>query len=169
MKTIKILNPENATDEEIAKFKTREAARAIVFDQEGKIGVLYVANEHYHKLSGGGIKKGESILEGLKRECREELGCEIEVYGEVGQVIEYRKMFSLLQTSYVYLARVVGDKGAPNFTENELEDGFIIIWVTLDEAIELLASDQALGDEGKLYIVPRELALLEEAKNILNK
>ena len=169
MKTIKILNPENATDEEVAKFKTREAARAIVFDQEGKIGLLEVTKNKYHKLHGGGIEAGESIPEGLKRECLEELGCEIEVYGEVGQVIEYRKMFSLLQTSYVYLAKVVGDKGAPNFMDDELEEGFMIKWVTLDEAIVLLASDQALGDEGKLYIVPRELALLEEAKSILNK
>jgi ADP-ribose pyrophosphatase YjhB (NUDIX family) len=129
---------------------------------------LQVTKNHYHKLPGGGVEKGESISEALQRGCLEELGCAIEVYGEVGQVIEYRKIFSLLQISYVYLARVVGDKGAPNFMDDELEDGFVIKWATLDEAIALLASDQALVDEGRLYIVPRDLALLEEAKKFQN-
>jgi 8-oxo-dGTP pyrophosphatase MutT (NUDIX family) len=164
MTLLATLNPENATEEEVAKYRTREAARAIVFDEEGLIGILHVTKEKYHKLPGGGIEAGENVEQALRRECREELGCEIEIGDELGQVIEYRKMFNLKQTSFVYLAKLVGDKGQPNFMEDEITDGFEVQWVTLDEAIQTLASDQALCDEGRLYMVPRDRILLATAK-----
>ena len=166
MKTIEILNPENATEDEIVKYQFRECARAIVYDQDGNIGILHVSNENYHKLPGGGVEKGENILEALKRECQEELGCNIEVHGEVGQIVEYRKIFQLKQISYVYLASVVGEKGTPAYTSEEIDGGFSVQWLNIDEALELLTNDRARSDEGKLYIVPRDTALLQAAKDI---
>ncbi len=165
MKSLGILNPENALEEEIAKYQFRECARAIVYDQNGKIGILHVSNENYHKLPGGGVEKGEDILEALKRECQEELGCNIEAYDEVGQIVEYRKIFQLKQISYVYLAKVIGTKGIPAYTPEETEGGFGVQWLDIDEAIELLKNDKARNDEGRLYIVPRDIVLLQSAKD----
>lgn len=165
MKNIKTLNPENASEEEIANFKTREAVRAIVYDKDGKIAVLHVTKQNYYKLPGGGVEEGENVYNALKRECREELGCNIETYGEVGQVIEYRKMYQLKQISPCYLARVVGEKGKPSFTEEEAEDGFEIQWLPLEKAIPLFIAEKALNEEGRLYIVPRDKTFLEAVKN----
>ncbi len=165
MKTLITLNPENASDEEIAKFRVREAARAVVYDKDGKIAVLYVSKENYHKLPGGGIKAGEDIDQALKRECLEEIGCNIEVMGEIGETIEYRKMFGLKQISYVYLANLVGEKGNPNYTEKELANGFEIKWFSLEEALKALEADKSLGKEGELYIGPRDRAILSAVKN----
>lgn len=160
MKTIITLNPENASDDEIANFRVREASRAVVYDQEGKIGVLYVSKENYHKLPGGGVKAGEDIYQALRRECLEEIGCHIEVIGEIGQTVEYRKMFGLKQISYVYLANLVGEKGDPSFTSKETANGFQVKWLTVEEAVRQFDSDAPFGQEGKLYIVPRDRALL---------
>ena len=164
MKLIKILNPENASEEEVAKFKIREAARAIVYDKDENVGILNVSKQRYHKLPGGGVEDGENIYSALKRECQEELGCVVEICGEIGQIIEYRKMFQLKQLSLCYLAKVVGEKDRPSFTPEEMEDGFQVQWLPLEKAILLLASDQPLNDEDKLYIVPRDKAFLETVK-----
>jgi 8-oxo-dGTP pyrophosphatase MutT (NUDIX family) len=164
MKTIITLNPENASEEEVARFRVREAARAIVYDRDGKIGILYVSKENYHKLPGGGVKAGEDIDQALRRECLEEIGCNIEVIGEVGQTVEYRKIFGLKQTSFVYLANLVGEKGVPSFTSKESANGFQVEWLTVEETISRLDSDAPLGQEGKLYIVPRDRALLEAVR-----
>ena len=86
MKLLTILNPEHATEEEVATFIVRTTARAIVYDETGNIGLMYVTNKGYHKLPGGGVEEGENVLQALKRECLEELGCDIEVLGEITTV-----------------------------------------------------------------------------------
>jgi 8-oxo-dGTP diphosphatase len=144
-------------------FKIRKAARAVVFDNENKIAILKVANHNYHKLPGGGVEEGEDIARALEREAMEEIGCKISVDGEVGKIIEHRDEFNLKQESYCYLAKVVGDKGQPDFTEKEINDGFSILWVSLDEAIEKIKKDSPDNYEGK-FIKMRDLCFLEESK-----
>lgn len=165
MQLIQTLNPENVTAQEIAKFEIRTAVRAVVFDQKGNVGLINVTKLNYHKLPGGGVEPGEDLLTALKRECREELGCEIEVTAELGEIIEYRKIFNLTQNSPGFAAKVVGEKGKPAYTAEEADRGFEILWVSLPEALKFLASDQPQDLEAKLYIVPREkifLSLLTE-------
>lgn len=162
MNFITTLNPENATEEEIAKFNKRTAIRAIVFDKENKIGVLYVNKHRYHKLPGGGQLDKETNEDTLKRECLEELGCNVEIIKEIGEIIECRKIHNTKQTAICYLAKVIGEKGKPSFTQEEIDNGFQIKWVTVREMISLLDSDKALNEEGRLYITPRERLFLSE-------
>lgn len=167
MKLLKIIQlNKDLKPEEIKDFKVRNASRAIVFDEDNKIGLLYVANHNYHKLPGGGIEDGEDVVKALDRECLEEIGCHIKVLGELGEIKEYRDKWSLEQHSFCYLANVVGEKGEPNFTQKELDGGFKIKWVSLDEAIQLLKADKPNDYEG-MYIQIRDLTFLEEAKNNL--
>ncbi len=169
MKLLGILNPENVTEDEVAKYPVRNSARAIVCDREGNIGILNVTKRNYHKLPGGGIEEGEDVFSALKRECKEELGCDIKVRGEVGQIIEYRKIFQLTQNSFCYLANLVGEKGEPSLTQEEIENGFKVQWFPIEEVMSVLASDQPQNDEGSLYIVPRDRIFLEAAKEQLAK
>ena len=163
MKEIIILNPENATESEIDSYKTREASRAVVFDVDDNIALLHVSKKNYYKLPGGGIDTGENKIDALKRECNEEIGCDIGSIEELGVVIEFRKIFQLKQTSYCYKAKVSGVKRDPSFTNSEIDDGFEIVWVSVSEAQNLLRNFQTNDKKGLLYIIPRDLKILEAA------
>ncbi len=168
MKLVKTIQFKDLKPEDIEKFEIRRAARAVVFDKDKNIGILYVGKHNYHKLPGGGLEGDESIGEALKRECLEEIGCNIETFGELGEIIEYRDKWSLEQHSYCYLANMVGDKGRPDFTQKEIDNGFEIKWVSLGEAIKLLESDKPEGYEGG-FIQIRDSGFLKEAEKFLYK
>lgn len=61
-----------------------------------------------YELPGGHIELGETIIEGLKREIKEELEMEIEV-GELLEAFTYESKKSGPSIEVVYLARFVGD------------------------------------------------------------
>ena len=168
MKTLLLLNPESATPEEVAKYDVRSAARAIVLDDEGKTALLHVRKHGYYKLPGGGIDDGEDVITALERECLEEIGCHVKVGKDVGKIEEYRKMYNLHQISYCYMARVVGEKGMPEFTESEKANDFAMVWISLSEAVNLLETCNPDNKEGRDYIVPRDKCLLAEALKIMN-
>lgn len=150
------------------KYKEREAARAVVFDKDNNVAILHVTKDHYHKIPGGGIEEGEDIMQALKREVLEEIGCEIENIKELGIIEEYRNKHPLHQTSYCFTANVFGEKGKPNFTAKEIAGGFEVTWLSLDDAIEVIRNE----DESEIYesdfMTKRDLAFLKEAKNLRN-
>lgn len=163
--TEKDLFPDRVNDTEEPSF-VREAARAIVSDSEGKIALMHVTNRNCYKLPGGGIDKGETKEEALKRECLEEIGCNVEIIGEVGEVQEYRGgEFKMKQMSYCYLTKLVGDKGENNLEADEIEDGFQVMWVNIEEAVDLIKKSEPDTYEYH-FIVARDPALLEEAKKL---
>lgn len=163
MQLLKTIEFEKVSPEELASYDFRQAARAAVFDKEGKVALLFVSKKGYHKLPGGGVEKGESLEETLKRECREEIGCEIKITGEIGTIVEHRKLFNIKQESFCCLAEVAGEKGEPAFMEDETEEGFSIKWVGFEEAIRLLENDRSDDYQSK-FIKIRELAFLKEIK-----
>jgi len=169
MTELKLINPEHVSEEEAKTFRVREACRAIVSDDDGLIALLYVANEDYYKLPGGGIEKGEEKLNALQRECLEEIGCDVEVISEVGSITEYRKIFKIKQISYCYLAKVKGPKGISNLTTEEIDKGFKQVWLAYPEAMQAMIKSDASSLEGSAYIVPRDTALLKEAGTHLIK
>ena len=168
MEDIALVNPENVSEDEANRYPVREAARAVVIDADGMIALLHVSRDHYYKLPGGGIEEAEDRIDGLRREHHEEIGCEIEIIGEIGCIVEYRKMFNLKQISYCYFAKVKGQKSTPHFEKGEVEEGFEVIWLPYDEALRTISSNEASTFEGKEYIVPRDVAFLKAAKEFLH-
>lgn len=152
--------------EDLSVLRTRKAARALLFDGD-KIPLLFVSKYNYHKLPGGGIEEGENILQALAREVKEEVGCELEVMGEVGEIKEFRSQMNLIQNSYCYFGNILS-KGDPSFTEEELNEGFRVIWFNLDDAISAL-EDDIPGNYVGTFIKERDLAFLNEMKMILKK
>ncbi|MDP1709298.1 MAG: NUDIX domain-containing protein [Candidatus Komeilibacteria bacterium] len=151
--------------EDKSTLKIREASRAVLFGENDLIPLLFVSKYNYHKLPGGGIDEGEGKTQALIREVKEEVGSELKITSEIGQVIEFRSKFNLKQTSYCYLGKIVS-KGQPDFTEDELKNGFKLVWLTLDEAISQLEKDKPEDYEGP-FIQKRDLVFLKKAKQIL--
>ncbi len=50
----------------------REAARAVLTDDSGRVALMYVAGLDYYKLPGGGVEEGEDVKLALARELMEE-------------------------------------------------------------------------------------------------
>lgn len=147
-------------------YRERRAARALVFDEAGKIALLHVAKRNYHKLPGGGIEAGEDIERALQRELQEEIGCSAKNIRELGVVEEYRQKFSLHQISYCYLAELDGAKGNPHPEESELADGFQPVWLSLEEAIDILESERRVDDYEGRFICRRDLTFLRAGEEL---
>lgn len=147
-------------------FYKRSAARAVVHDENGLVTLMFARTRNYYKLPGGGIEAGEDIIDALRRELLEELGCEVDNISEIGEVVEYRDVEQMLQTSYCFRARVIGVKGEPTFTDSELADGFKVTWhESIDAAIKAIIETEPIGEyESIAFMRRREVAILEAAK-----
>lgn len=147
-------------------YNCRQAARAVLFDNNNKVAILEVTKLGYHKIPGGGIEEGEDKKTALKRECLEETGCNINIKNELGIIIEYKDEYEIKQNSHCYLAKVSGQKGKVDFTEKEKSKGFVLRWINLDEAIKLFEKDKTKNYEGG-FIRIRDLIFLKEAKKYI--
>jgi ADP-ribose pyrophosphatase YjhB (NUDIX family) len=156
-------------------YSLREAARAVVVDDNNAIALLHVTRDHYYKLPGGGIEGDEDASEALERELLEEIGTTAEIVANLGTVQEYRYYWNMNQISYCYLAKQYGKKGAPNYTEEELNEGFEIVWAkNIDEAITLLESSKdVIYDDSDIarnvtFMRLRDAAIAKKAQPLIS-
>ncbi len=168
MKQLKILNLENATDEEEKIFGIRDTARAVIFDERDNVALMKSSLYGFYKIPGGGVDEGETVIEALHRECMEEAGVEIEIWSELGLIKEVRKMYEKVQNSYCYVAHTKGEKKQSQLTKSEQSAGLGVIWVSLDEAIRLVECVESF-DQGGEYRRDRELTILRAAQEFKNK
>lgn len=147
------------------KYEKRRAARAVLFDKNNRIALLFVSKHNYYKLPSGGLKADEDTQTALKREIKEETGCDIDVEKENGSVVENRNKFEIKQTSFCFLAKAKR-KDEPHFEQGEIEDGFQLQWVDINKAIYLLKNSQPDTYDGK-FIIKRDLIFLKKAKDLM--
>lgn len=145
------------------KIQTREACRAVIFDENNLMPLIFVSTENYHKLPGWGIEPGEDKETALIRELQEEAWCEAEITQEIWMVIESNS--TRKQTSYCYIGTVI-KKSEYNFTDREKEKWYELQRVWIDEAILLIKSDISRNETSK-RVLPRDLAILEKVKEMI--
>ncbi|WP_179218687.1 bifunctional GNAT family N-acetyltransferase/NUDIX hydrolase [Saccharibacillus sp. O23] len=137
----------------------RQAARAVLADAEGRIALMRVERDDYHKLPGGGIEGDEDAYAALRRELQEEVGANIEIGEAIGMTIEYVAGHRRKQFSYAYEARSIGSPSAPELTKSEQAAGFAPMWTAPEEAVRLMESDRPKTYVGA-FIRARDLAIL---------
>lgn len=158
----KVINLKNISESEYEKYEVRETARAVVLDSENKMALIYTSMWGYYQIVGGGIEQGESIEEGLKRECREEAGVEIEILSKLCDVTEIKDFEKQVMNSYCFVARVVGEKGKASFTESELEKGgFESVWMEFEEAFRVI-KEKGFSNQMGEYAYIRNMTILGE-------
>lgn len=123
--------------------------KAVVVNKEGKVLLLKradkeVTNSAKYDLPGGGIEKGETVLESLKRELSEELGLDNVEIGEVLRVSEYPEDHEKLDSlkALRFIAYYNGGEIILNPREHsEFE------WLNIDEAIDKLKTGDGFEEE----------------------
>lgn len=164
---MKIRNLAQKAVVKLFKIGIRNSAKAVII-KDGKLLTIKIS-EHggtYYILPGGGQKHGENLHQALQRECKEELGAEVEV-GELLFVREYignnhelAKYHSHAhQVEFMFLCNIkgetIGQGGLPDKGQAGVE------WLPINRLLEYKLFPQALrsklisyyqGDKANTYV-----------------
>ncbi len=151
----------------------RNIVRAIVLDENDNIAIhhLYgVMGEEfgfrdYYETPGGGVDPNETLEEAIKRECFEELGYEVEIIQEIGEIDDFYNLLKRKNLNHYYLCKRKGEQKPVHFVSNG--DKLIIktLWVDIDEAKELYDTHRNTPLAKLVY--NREHRILIEVETIL--
>lgn len=146
----------------------RNGARGIVIRQDGKIAIFYKSNKKQYKLPGGGIENNETPEIAFKREVLEETGCNVEIIKKLGITKEYKSRENFLQTSHIFISKVVNDTKKLNTTKKEKDEGAKVIWEEARKALELIKKSYEIIISSKYssvysakFVVLRDIRILE--------
>ena len=151
---------------------SRTAVRAIIF-KDGKLVMVKSEKFGEYKFPGGGKDDGESDLETLERETKEETGmtvisASVQVYGYTEE--KRRSVFNpsqrFIMESRYYLCDVMDHIEETNYDSYEKDYGYHLCVVSIDEAIEqnIIAAEK--HHEIATWI-QRELTVLKDIKQHL--
>lgn len=154
-------------DPDKSSYGERHAARAVIFDGQGRIALLHSARLGYWKLPGGGIEDGEDWQQALLREALEETGYPVMLRAVPPLMLiewraqpEYwRTIEKLKQISVCGVADVCGDVQAISLTDDEMQTGLVLEWHRVEEAVKVMEASAPDTYEGK-FIRLRDLTFL---------
>ena len=110
----------------------RSSARSVIIRQ-GRVAMIHSLKYDYYKFPGGGVEEGESIVDALIRETREEAGLvvipqSIIEYGYVSRVQKsaYHPTEKFVQDNYYFLCQAEDAIAAQSLVGYESEERFTL-------------------------------------------
>lgn len=164
MKTIKELNDAVLLGKDgMSQRSPRLAARAVLRRRDGKYALMYIEKFDLYCLPGGGVEKGEKLLDALKREMLEETGCSCDKIRALGCVTENRACHDFTQKSFYFAVKTEKPIEKNNLTPKERAVNIKLMWVSYSTLIKKIILP-VYDTEQKKYIQARDTAALEEYK-----
>ncbi len=162
MKTIKELNDAVLLGKDgMSQRSPRLAARAVLRRRDGKYALMYIEKFDLYSLPGGGVEKGEKLLDALRREIHEETGCSCDKIRALGCVTENRACHDFTQKSFYFAVKTEKPIEKNNLTPKEKAVNIKLMWVPFSTLIKRI-SLPVYDTEQKKYIQARDVAALEE-------
>ena len=116
-KKICILNPHNLSEKEISELPVYFGTRTVILVDDDKVVLIKSTKSNYYVLVGGSIEEGETIEQGLIRECKEESGYDISIISPLGYIELCKKKYKRI----IFVSRVVGELEAPSSISNDVK------------------------------------------------
>ena len=151
---------------------TRNIVRGIVYNNNFEIALIKLhttdifGERDLYETPGGGVEKGETLVNAFKREILEEVGVTVDNIEEIGRVVDYYNLIYRKNNNHFFLAHISGYK-QKRWTkyENTLFEG--VVFMSVDEAIEAYKKTRDLPVNN--IVRQRELPILKIAKRRLEK
>ena len=147
----------------------RNSARSIII-KNGKVAMIHSGKYDYYKFPGGGIEAGESPVEAMIRETREESGLtvipeSVAEYGYVHRVQRSEKDETecFVQDNFYYLCRVRKDVAAQRLDDYEAQENYTLEFVAPETAIT--KNRNAAATPYSRVMLEREARVLELLKD----
>lgn len=145
----------------------RTSARAIII-KNNLLAMVYSEKYKYYEFPGGGLEEGEEPGSAVVREVREETGLvvipdSIKEYG-FAETLRKSEIFAdavFWHENLYYLCDATDDLGSQSLDDYELESGFILRYVTADEAIRVNAENTISDNRCMLMRESRVLEILK--------
>lgn len=122
---------------------SRPSIRGIIL-KDKKIAMIHSLKYDYYKLPGGGAEQGESQIDTLIREVKEETGLtvipsSVREYGYVHRIQKGTRADNeiFIQDNFYYFCEAEDNIEAQRLEDNEAEEEFVLEFVSLRHAIEV--------------------------------
>nr|WP_246320462.1 NUDIX domain-containing protein [Paenibacillus qinlingensis] len=147
---------------------SRHGSRGVLVDSQLQVAMMYMSKTNLYKLPGGGVDKGENSKDAFLREIQEETGYDAEILHELGYIEEHKNRNKFLQFSYCYIAKAHASFRDTMLTDNEIQLGMVVQWMTLHQALAVM-QESVLNctDYSAKFMLLRDKTILEEAARIL--
>ena len=150
----------------------RPSARAIII-KDKKLAAIYSNKQKCYQIPGGGIESGETSIEAMIREVKEEVGLEviresIQEFGYVHRIQKGKYEPVFIQDNYYYLCEVYDTQIPASYSESEKADGLEPVFVSIENAIE--TNELYVRENSYDSMIERELRVMRIVqKEILNE
>ena len=112
----------------------RHACRGIVV-KDGNVLLSFESNNNKYLIPGGGVEEGESYADCCEREILEETGIKVKAAEEYLVIEELFEDWHHI--NHYFVCEMIEDTGVQHLTAGEVEAGYQLAWIPLDEAVKI--------------------------------